>query len=212
MKPMRILLLAAALLAAVSPGCEPATQIETRRNVQVTTEGAGEFFLVGVQQDGRKVPVRNHAVRLKRKPFDLVVLFPAQPGVLVNASASPRLLTMARSGSDLGSQAPLNNTFRQWRSATLLGSLDTWDYWYHYGLSANMTKFDRVRRVTMRDGKSVMACRKTIRSFQPDDAEAGTAIENLSADALHLVFVHAPAQPGGGRVENQRDWLTIVFE
>ncbi|MFP4053447.1 MAG: hypothetical protein ACLFV7_06240 [Phycisphaerae bacterium] len=212
MKRTYIFLLAAGLLAATAIGCEPGTQIENRRSVLVTPEGGGEFFVVGVQQDGRKIPVRNHVVRLKRKPFDLVLLFSAQPGVLVNASASPSLLTLARGGSDLGSRAPLSNTFRQWRSATLLGSPDTWDYWYHYGLSANMTKFDKVRRVTMRDGKSAMACRKTIRSFQPAGADASTPIQDVEPDALHLVFVHAPAQSGGGRVENQRDWLTIVFE
>ncbi len=212
MKPtgLYIALIAAVALPAV--GCDPKTSVESSRVTEVRQEGPREHFAVGLQQDGKKIPIRNHVAVLRKKPFSLVLLFSDQPGVLVNTQTSPALLEKARRRRDLTRPAPLTSTMKQWKAPILRVSDDSWDYWYHYGLSRDMTKFDDVQRVQLRDGGSVMACKKVLQQVQLSADDEALPVEELSADRLHLVFVFAPAQVGGGRSEAQRDWLTIVFK
>ncbi len=179
---------------------------------------SGGRFIVGLQQDGRRVPIRDRQAVLLRKPFEVLMVFSRQPGVLVHASTDDRLLDQARSGRPLDAVAPLRNTVRAFRSHTLLACPDSYDQWYHYGLAPGMTKFDAAQRVENR-GATALHCVKKIAAFQQlrpgartiDPAKA-RAIKDLDADRIHLVFVHAPVQPGSpDRVEQQRDWLTIRF-
>lgn len=213
MKPTGLHIAAiAAAVALATVGCDPKTNVESSRVTEVRHEGPREHFAVGLQQDGRKIPIRNHVAVLKKAPFSLVLLFPDQPGVLVNTQTSPALLEKARRRRDLTRSAPLTNTMKQWKAPILRASDDSWDYWYHYGLSRDMTKFDDVQRVELRDGGNVMACKKIIQQVQLSPDDQAVPVEELSADRLHLVFVFAPAQVGGGRSEAQRDWLTIILK
>jgi hypothetical protein len=129
----------------------------------------------------------------------------------VNAQSEPDLLERARRRRDLTRAAPLTNTIKAWKAPILRLRDNAWDYWYHYGLSQDMTKFDDVQRVKLRGGGSVMACKKVIQQVQLSRNGEAMPVEELSADRLHLVFVFAPARAGGGRTESQREWLTVVF-
>jgi hypothetical protein len=207
-----LILTASAVSTMALVGCGEETRVETRSTTEMRSGKPREHFAVGLQQDGRKIPIRNHVAVLEKKPFSFVLLFSDQPGVLVNTRTDADLLERARRRRDLGRTAPLTNTVKAWKAPVLRARDDAWDYWYHYGLSQDMTKFDDVQRLKLRNGGSVMACKKVIQRVQLSGEGEEVPVEELSADRLHLVFVFAPAQVGGGRSESQRDWLTIVFK
>ena len=58
--------------------------------------GPARSFILGVEQDGRMLPIRDHQVVLKRKPFVIVVVFPVPDAVLVIASFRPDSFEAAR--------------------------------------------------------------------------------------------------------------------
>jgi hypothetical protein len=210
------LLLGAGLL--IGPGCREEDRSLRAGPTTTRNVAAGGWFVVGLQQDGQRVPIRNRQAVLQRKPFEVLMVFSRQPGVLVHASTDEGMLAHARSGRPLDAVAPLRNTVRAFRSRTLLACPDSYDQWYHYGLAPGMTKFDAAQRVESR-GASALHCVKKIAAFQQlrpgahtVDPSRAQALKDLDADRIHLVFVHAPVQPGSpDRVEQQRDWLTILF-
>lgn len=59
-------------------------------------------FNVQIKQNGRLKKIKNHAVELQRKPFELVITFKKQrePYVMLNTSFSETLYAAARAGED----------------------------------------------------------------------------------------------------------------
>ena len=53
-------------------------------------------FAIAIEQDGEIIEARDHDIKLKKKPFTLIVYFKQPEGVLVHASLEPDMYLAAK--------------------------------------------------------------------------------------------------------------------
>ncbi|MFC1611933.1 hypothetical protein ACFL6C_13305 [Myxococcota bacterium] len=166
-------------------------------------------FTIAVRQDNQTKPVRNHVVKVIRKPLELVITFREPGGVLINASHDPASFDAARAGkehSDLpgfvhtGIAEGLHNPDK-----SIFVIDEAPNYWFYQ--DSNEHRFDGPCRRSQ-----VIECVRTISSLQ---YEGGRSVDlNASKQpALYLVIAKTKWAEGfTRRIELQRDYLKIVLE
>ncbi len=171
----------------------------------------GPYFGIGIEQNGRAIPLENHEIVLQRAPFTLVLTFPGQEGVLVNASVTPETFEAAQSNktfaemkgfSDLGMAEEAFNP-----RALLMLSARAPHFWY-YAHEGEHRFNDVVRRET------AIICRRIVANVMYRDVSKQiTSIRDIPEDSLYLVFMktewnHNYTQ----QFEKQRDYIKITFQ
>jgi hypothetical protein len=178
-------------------------------NKDGSTGQPGRYFVLGIEQDGQKLSIRDHEVTLKKRPFEVLVAFSSPDAVLVNASFHAESYEAAKRGTPIGSipgfagSSVREELFNKDR--TLIVGDETYHNWKCY--SQSICNFDEV---TSREGAVV--CRRTVAKCQ-EPGESAVDVANIDSPAIYLVFIRKqwsadPAQ----RVEKQRDYLKIAFE
>jgi hypothetical protein len=192
--------LVAVLLVASAGGCAGGSA-EGPFSLQ-----SGQYFAVSIQQDGRKVPIRDHTAVLRREPFSIVLAFTRFDGVFVQASFHPHFHDAARSGRDLAAILPFPRTV-SWMGPSLLVNDQEYQRWYHFG--TGISRFDKVEA---RAEEGVILCKKVIGRYQESRTGETMPLLDVRRGALYLVFLRARVDPGSRRrVESQREYLKIVF-
>jgi hypothetical protein len=171
---------------------------------------AADYFTVGLEQDGRAVPIVNHQATLQKRSFTIVVSLAQPDGILVNASFAADSYDSAQAGrplsdivgfTDLGMAEEAFNP-----QAALMASRRAPHYWY-YQHDANH-RFNDVRR---REGRLV--CRRIVANIMDRDATRHfTPLDQLAENTLYLVFMNTEwTQDFSRQLEKQRDYLKLVF-
>lgn len=180
----------------------------------VSAAEADRYFTVEFQQDGKYVPVKDHLVKLKKKPFTMIFLFhkPGENEVSLNACTYPLSYDMARLGyplkeipgfSEYGSMAEWNYNEKKSlflsRKATLC--------WYYKDRSDN--RFDFVG-----EENGDLVCKRDVAQLMDrDNSRDLFPIEKLKEDQIYLVFVRADWDKDFKlSAEKQREYIKIQFE
>ncbi|MGE5528801.1 MAG: hypothetical protein ACM3X6_06635 [Patescibacteria group bacterium] len=187
-----------------------ASQIPAARTAAPPPAGAVTAgFTVGVEQDGKAARIRDHQVKLRKKPFVLVINLPEPGGVYVHASLDPGCFMNARARKSLAEVTNPGNVaaesaFNPDKLLYLGGNIT--QYWY-YASEADH-RFD----TAVRKGEAIV-CRRTVANYVIAGAGGATGgIASLKGRQLHLVFVRTkPGATFGEEIELQREYLKIVF-
>jgi len=158
---------------------------------------------IKIEQDDREIPVQNHTVSIKKKPFAIVVYFSGQKqAVFVNASLSPETYEIAKAGSGEidafigGGKGMAEIKFNQDRSLFLTD--DDFHYWYYKDYDDH--RFDSV---TFRE--NCLVCRRTVERVRRRNLQnvyESINVESINAEALYLVFESS----------HFRDYLKVVLK
>lgn len=171
-------------------------------------QSAKRWLRIEVQQDGRTIPVKDHAVVVQRKPFDLVFYMPDKGNVLVRTASQGALFDLAKSGAPLGrifnpSQSAADTPFNKDEDVmiddpTVQGS---WVY-------DSSEKDHDFNEVTPAAGG--FKCRRRISNVFTN----GTTVPIVKTDfaALYMVFLTGKSSADHlTTTEEQRDYLKIAF-
>lgn len=172
---------------------------------------AGRYFEVGIEQNGKLLPIENHQVTLQRAPFSLIFYFPQQEGILVNASFTPESFDPARTGqpfneipgfSDLGMAEEAFNP-----RAMLMITSQAPHFWY-YAHGAE----HRFNEVNERNG--LLVCRRIVANVMYRDVTKEIiSIRDIPENTLYLVFMKTVwAKDYSQQIEQQREYLKITFQ
>jgi hypothetical protein len=203
---VRKYLIAALVLTAIFSAVQKssAQQVLPRLN-------SGRYFEVGIEQNGKSVPIENHQVTLQKIPFSLVFYFPRQEGILVNTSFTPESFEPARNGqpfddipgfSDLGmAEEPFNP-----RVVVMITSRAP-HFWYY----ANQAEH-RFNEVSKDNG--IFICRRIVANVMyRDTTKEIVALRNIPEDTLYLVFMKTVwTKDYSQQIEQQREYLKITFQ
>ena len=201
-KPTAIALV---LVSTLAGGCVSDRSIQPRR------DGRAVGFVMGVIQNGRKIPIGNHRIVLGKRAFTLVFYFSQLGSMLAQASFSPGLVDRARAGEGLDellgedgriSEAPMNPD-------ELLQISDRRRYHNWLYLGPEIHRFDRGGVEKIRRGGYV--CRRTVSRLFVAGREI--PIEKCPRDTIYMLFVRTVRSAGAGRrIELHRDWLELDFQ
>ncbi len=198
------------LVAAVSKtGCDGrADELSTFAPWQPT------FFTLGVEQDGRRIPVLDHKVTLARKPFTIVFYLEQMGPMLVQASFSPRMMNMAGEGKRLETiLIPAGSIAENPRNPDRLIYVHDDGLYHNWGyLGPNSHRFDPNGVAKLPEGGYL--CRRTVEKIVDHNAEIPVEIpvERCPQDRIYLLFIKTKPNAGSGPwVEKQRDWLELRF-
>ena len=171
-------------------------------------------LLVTVEQqnaDGKwvSVPVRDHSVKLARRPFRFVFFFDQLGTMYVSASQSSKKAGFARAGYSFARLFPqskyASSEFQNPSREALVSSSGRFENWL---LGAGeMHRFDpgSVRSWKKRG----YFCVRTIEQLSVDGSPE--AIADFTGNQLYFVFGQTDHR-SGQRIETKRDWLRIVFK
>ena len=173
-----------------------------------------DYFSVSIQQDGKIIPIKDHTVRLKKKPFTILLYFPKidDINIYVNASRSSESYNAARQGKPMEEIPGFHEKFgmaeyRFNRERTLMLSKSAPHYWYY-------SKDDdhRFDEVYPKDGKWL--CRRIAANIMNRDTKRDYKnIENFDGNRLYMVFLKGKyTKDYSNIIENQREYLEIDFE
>ena len=190
------------------PGCLDEPQVQPQGQADPLGVLTNPHFAISLQQDGRKIPIRNRTAVLRRGPFDILVALPTPGGVFVNADTQPSLHAIASSGGDVAAAAPLRAISENASSVLTLGER-TWQYWYYLG--PGISKFTDVREVGSRGSTDrTWVCKKALRSLRTPDGQV-IPLEGGRGE-LYLVFIKAEWDASHTeRLEQSREALRILF-
>lgn len=171
----------------------------------------GPYFGIGFEQDGQAVPIIDHEVTLARAPFTIVLTFPGQEGVLVNASAAPETFKAAQAGkplaelpgfSDLGMAEEAFNP-----RALLMLSAFAPHFWY-YAHEGEHRFNDVVQQ------PNTIICRRIVATImRRDESKQMMAIRDSTEPYLYLVFVKTEWNAEyTQQFEKQRDYVKLTFQ
>ena len=162
-----------------------------------------------IVQDGKTIPIRDHAVTIQRKPFDIVLYLPDNGTVMVRADTRPFLFDIAKAGDPLGrifnpSQTgaftPLNKDEDIYIADSTLQNA-----WFY----DSKDKDHPFNEVTPAGGGLFKARRRIANLFTFGRSVPITA---TSFEAMYLVFLTGKSSPDLlSTIEDQRDWLRIAF-
>lgn len=169
----------------------------------------GKYFLIGVEQDGRRIPVRDHQVFVRRAPFAILVVMATEDTVLANASFSSQSFDAARTGAKgspipcFSGQAIKEGLFNQ-EHALVIGD-GVFYRWQYYGPQNN--RFDSV---IQKDGANV--CYRTIDKYNVVGDSNWYDIRGIDKPAIYFTFLMQEWNMSRNRPEKQRDWLMVTFQ
>jgi hypothetical protein len=149
-------------------------------------------------------------VTLEKSSFTIVLTFPGQEGILVNASATPETFDVAREGKtfaemngfrDLGMAEEAFNP-----RALLMLSPRAPHFWYYAHEGEH--RFNDV----MRQEKAIICRRIVANLMYRDISKQITSIRDMPGNELYLVFVKTEWNSDyTQQFEKQRDYLKIIF-
>ena len=178
------------------------------------SEKTGKYFSVGIEQDGKSIPIKDHEVILKKKPFTLLFTFPKidDINIAVNVSEKAESYEAAKSGNPVKEIKGFDEMFgmaeyRFNKSRTLMLSETASHYWYY--IKDNDHRFDEVYPS---DGKWICK-RMTANLMDRDTGRTYKDIENFPGEALYFVFLKGTITDDYKEIiEKQRDYLKIIFK
>ena len=165
-------------------------------------------FVVAIEQDGKRVALNDHAARLVRRPFTVILVLPRWAGVMVNASHRSDMAAAVRAGSPVSTVLPLPKRGlpedlanpRQCIFVTEKG----FNYWYYLGQTKS--SFDEVVQAPRE-----FVCKRVIARFAADNDSPAVPLADLPQRDLYLTFV-ATTWSGGRRVETSAEYVKLTFE
>ena len=171
---------------------------------------AAKYFDVGIQQDGKAIPINNHQASLQKKPFTLVFYLKQPDGILINAAVTPASFDRAQAGkpfedipgfSDLGMA---EETFNP--KVMLILSEHAPHYWY-YENEANH-RFNAVKRE-----EGIFVCERIVANvLYREPTPKFVALKDMPDNALYLVFMRTEwTQDFRQQLERQREYVKIMF-
>ena len=171
----------------------------------------GPYFGVGIEQNGRAVPLENHEVVLQRAPFTLVFTFPGQEGVLVNASVTPASFEAAQSNKTFAEIKGFNDlgmAEEAFNPRTLLMLSARAPHFWYYAHEGEHRFNDVVRRET------AVICRRIVANVMyRDSSKQITSIRDIAESHLYLVFMKTEwSSDYAQQFEKQRDYVKITFQ
>lgn len=181
--------------------------------VGVSTQSlADSYFSVGIQQDGRDVPIQDHQVVLQKKTLTIVLYFPRPEGILLNASFSSESYEKAKRGEPFD-QIPgftdLGMAEENFNPQTLLIVSKTAPHYWHYHQDGD----HRFNDITQRNGMFV--CRRIIAQIMNRDTtpQKLTLVKDLPEQELYLVFMKTEwSQDFTQQFEKQREYVQVIFK
>lgn len=195
------------VFAAGLIGCDDTADMHTGRTASV---GGGHFTL-GVEQDGRRIPIVNNQVTIEKKPFRMVFWFDQLGSMLVHASYEPNLVERARNREPLETLFPPAGGYAEELmnpdQAIFLGN---GGYHNWLCLGEKMHRFDAGECRQIEDGGFL--CRRTVANFVDVKTGRTIPIERCPAETLYFVIARTERAGTGRRQELQRDWLEIHFK
>lgn len=186
-------------------GCFPVTA------QQSILSRTGPYFGIGIEQNGRAMPLEDHEIILQRAPFTIVLTFPGQEGILINASVTSETFDAAQAGktlaamqgfSDLGMAEEAFNP-----RALLMLSTSAPHFWYYAHEGEH--RFNDVARQ-----EKTVVCRRIIANVMYRDVSKQiTSIRDIPEAHLYLVFLKtAWNSTYTEQFEKQRDYVKITFQ
>ena len=154
------------------------------------------------------MPVADHAARLKKQPFTVVLTFPQLDGVMVHASLKSDLLDAVKAGRSVSSVLPvpaqglregLHNPKR-----LICVNDRQYNYWYYLGKTKS--SFDQVIAAPRE-----FVCKRVIARFAADNDSPAAPLADLPHRDLYLTFV-ATAWSDGRRVETSAEYVKLTFD
>jgi len=199
-----------ALLAAATcmlTGCPPNGPANGPPAGGATKLDAGDF-IVAVEQDGKRVMLNDHQVRLARRPFTIILVFPKWTGVMVNASDRSEMAAAVQAGRSVSTVLPLPRRGLPEDLANprkcIFVTEKGFNYWYYFG--RGKSSFDEVIQA-----EREFVCKRRIASFAADNAAAARPLTQLPKRELYLTFVSVKWS-GNQRVQKSAEYIKVVFD
>lgn len=173
-------------------------------------EAKERFFDVTIVQDGRALMAAGGKVKLKKRPFQVVIRMRAKGAVQLNASTDPKLYQAARAGRSVAEVIPLAGTgmaehdFNPDRDLMLSNA----GYHYLHNSGPDSHRFDSVRP----DGQGFV-CTRSVDKLSGLGAGEGLPVSRFKGEVLYLVLVKSKFDPD--KMEStaeQVEPLVLVFE
>lgn len=194
------------LVLTLQVGCLEDRQVRSSAAGKGVTDLTNPFFALAIQQNGRKVPIRDHTVVLRPETFDVLVALPQPGGVFVNASRKPDLARYAMRHGRVDDRMPLE-AYSEEPSSILTLAPKGYAYWYY--MAPGISKFTDVRIVQHPRMGRTWVCKKTLNAWRDANSSPGK-MSQLRGTEIFLVFVKGDWREQR-RVEQSHEWLRIVF-
>lgn len=198
----------AAATAAVSLLPHVPAPARTAESLPQGGQSARRWLRVEIQQDGRTIPVKDHAVVVQRKPFDLIFYMPDKEAVSVRAASQSALYDLAKSGAPLGkifnpSQTGAYTPFNKGEDM-MIDDPTIQNSWFYDSSEKDHT----FNEVTPAPGG--FKCRRRISNVFTN----GNSVPIVKTDfgAIYLAFLTGKSSADQlSTIEEQRDYLKIAF-
>lgn len=176
-------------------------------------------FNVKIKQDGRLKKIKNHAIELQRKPFELIITFSKQrmPDVSLNTSFNETLYTAAKAGEDSsGFQAfESGRSFAEvfFNEEKELIANDEGNQLLYYNNSKDH-RFDDVKR--LKNG-SITGIKKVdfitkLTYTESDNILEKIPVNEIDVNNIYLVFLDQKWNKNSTKfTERKRDFIKITF-
>jgi len=176
----------------------------------INLAASGKYFEVGVEQDGKPVPIDNHQVSLPKKAFTLVFYLKQPDGILINAAVTPESFESARTGKplkdimgfdDLGMAEEAFNP-----KAMLIIASHAPHFWYYANDAEH--RFNEVRRAN-----GMFICKRIVANvLYRDTTRKFVSLKEMPENTLYLVFMRTEwTKDFSQQIEKQRDYVKIIF-
>lgn len=169
-----------------------------------------EYFVVGFEQNGQLVPIKNHQVLLEKKSFSIVIYFKEPGSVLVNASFTPESFETAKAEQalkDIPGFSDLGMAEEPFNPKTLLMMSKTAPHYWYYEHQGN----HRFNDVQQKNG--VFVCRRIIAQIMDrDSTRTMRPVMEIAENGMYLVFMRTDwTRDFSQQIEKQRDYVTVIF-
>ena len=166
-----------------------------------------ESFVIGFEQSGRFIPVKDHQVTLEKKSFTVVVFFRQPDDILVNASLTTESFDAAKAGAALKAIPGFTNLGMAEESfnprTLLILSNDSPHYWYYKDENDH-----RFNDIIPKDGQLI--CRRLITQVMASGQKQPIIVKELPGDALYFVFLKTSwTNDFSKQIEQQRDYVKV---
>jgi len=174
------------------------------------SENMKEYFDFQIIQENQAVPVIDHEVTLRRKPFTLVIILKEKIGVLTNFSVNPLLYDGFSHGKSLEKILEEPDLFMGMAEYDFNPEKRIFidNIAAHY-LYYDSEKAHRFSRAEIKD--NIIYGYRDIDFFQHRSYDPIRKIENLQYDILYVVFMYMEYDDDWNRIEKQSDFLKINF-
>ncbi|MGE5598633.1 MAG: hypothetical protein ACM3XS_04575, partial [Bacteroidota bacterium] len=168
-------------------------------------------FFLSVEQDGRQVPIENRRVRLRKRPFVLVIYLRGLDGLLVNCSSRSTSFTAAAEGRPLrempwyNGEALLEGYGNGAQEIAVME--DRFHYWFYANAHSHRFDLDGLRAAG-----EWTACRRTISRVRYGARQSAMPIESYPEDILYITMVKSGLPSRFHEVSSyQAEWLEVRF-